>query len=116
MRALCCTSTVTGVRTKCLKPCFSTSIRYWPGNRFTNVKSPSLPLDCVRFSAVPRLVSVTLASVTVAPEVSVTEPAIEPKVDCAYADRHDPATRKFSDRTIVQNLRVSICPPADVRE
>ncbi len=24
-----------------LKPCFSTSIRYWPGNKLTNVNSPS---------------------------------------------------------------------------
>ena len=42
------------------------------------MKSPSLPLDCVRFSDVPKLVNVTLASVTMAPEVSVTDPEIEP--------------------------------------
>ena len=74
----CCTSTEIPARTKCLKPCFSTSIRYWPANRFTKVKRPSLPLDWVRFSAVPRLVRVTLASVTMAPEVSATDPLMEP--------------------------------------
>ena len=44
-------------------------MRYWPGKRFTNVNSPSLPLVCVRFSEVPRFVRVTFASGTEAPEL-----------------------------------------------
>ena len=78
MCVLCWTSTVSPVRTKCLKPGFSTSIRYWPGNRFTKVKSPSLPLDWLRFSDVPTLVRVTFASVIAAPELSVIEPTMAP--------------------------------------
>ena len=77
-RDVCCTSTVIGVRVRCLNPCFSTSMRYWPGKRLTKVNSPSLPLVCVRFSEVPRFVRVTFASGTEAPELSTTEPTIAP--------------------------------------
>src|ERR1700722_2759800 len=105
IRVFCCTSTVIAGRAKCLYPCFSTSTRYCPGNRFTKVKSPSAPLDWVRFSEVPMLVNVTLASVTAAPDASVTAPEIEPYVDWAYADTNDPDARRLNERTIVQNLR-----------
>src|SRR6266481_5909709 len=83
MRTLWLTSTTTSGQMKRLKPVFSTSILYRPGNRFTKEYSPSLPIGCNRFSAVPRLVKVTCASTITPPEGSVTAPAIEPYVDWA---------------------------------
>src|SRR4029077_11414439 len=83
MRTLWLTSTTTSGQMKRLKPVFSTSILYRPGNRFTKENNPSLPVGCVRFSAVPRLVKVTCASVTAPPAGSVIAPAIEPYVDWA---------------------------------
>jgi hypothetical protein len=53
---------------------------------------PSLPVDCVRFSDVPRLVNITWAPNN-APERSVTEPATEPYVLCPSTKGHDRNTR-----------------------
>jgi hypothetical protein len=69
-----------------LKPGFSTSIRYWPGNKFTKEYKPSDPLCWTRFSAVPVFVSVTSAPEIAAPDESATNPAIDPYVVCADSD------------------------------
>src|SRR5258706_2965343 len=105
-------STASPVRVKCLNPVFSTSIRYSPGNKFTNVKSPSVPLGCVRFSAVPTLVSVTAASATVAPVVSATVPEMDPNVDCACSDTHDRENRTPTHNSDAESFRDDMVYPA----
>src|SRR5438445_3839981 len=57
-----------------------------------------------RVSAVPRFVSVTLASVIAAPEGSVTDPVIEPYVDCPCRNEQVERT-KATNRATVKDLR-----------
>src|SRR5580704_745374 len=56
------------------------SMRYRPGDKFEKLKIPSPPLDSTCFSAVSKLVTVTLASAITAPEGSLTTPPIEPEL------------------------------------
>src|SRR5437588_183059 len=50
-----------------------------------NLYPPSEPAVVERLAPVPSLISVTLAPLTTAPEVSVTAPVIEPVSTCACA-------------------------------
>jgi hypothetical protein len=59
------------------------------------------------------LVSVTLASATVAPLVSVTVPEMEPNVDCACDDTEDTERRTPRDNSSAQNLRDDMVYPAE---
>src|ERR1700757_2583050 len=90
MRTLCCTCTTMGSRVKCLKPGFSTSMRYSPGVKLTKEYNPSWPVVNVSFALVAVLVSVTCASGTAAPDASETVPEIDPKVDWPRAVKQDP--------------------------
>src|SRR4029077_712434 len=112
MRTLWLTSTTTSGRVNRLKPVFSISILYRPGNRLTNEYSPSLPVGCVRFSAVPRLIHANCASTIAAPGGSVTAPAIEPYVD--WAKSGGGGKTKYVVKRTTKEIKIKIKTKTDL--
>src|SRR5258708_15469244 len=109
---VCPAPTFTSSRLFLAKPSLSSESLYDQGARAENTSTPPVPVAVVCVTLVSLLVSVTVASDTVAPAGSVTTPWMPPR-NCAsaVAAQNDNIARAHaSDRRVISEENIAVHP------